>query len=235
MSEASGEGPSGDDTGVGEGGVDDEMTSVEEADVVGEEPAPLLDLAVIEAAPLDGPPPLTYLELSEERRRRRYLLGGVAVTSLGLGLFVVIATGLSFWGTLFLVPAVLLLVLAAAWRPFYWLYLPGFALLGLGLGWIVDSALTPEPDVWLSWIALGAGLLVAYVIRRLQGRHAHWLAPAGGATAIAVGLLAGVDDPWQIVWKGWPLVLVAIGLALVTRALLMGRRKRGRGGPPAVR
>jgi len=228
MSEASGEGLFGD-------GVDDEMMSVEEAVVVDEEPSPLLDLAAIEAAPLDGPPPLTYPELTDERRRRRYLLGGVAVTSLGLGLFVVIATGLSLWGTLFLVPAVLLLVLAAAWKPFYWLYLPGFALLGLGLGWIVDSALTPELDVWLSWIGLGAGLLVAYVIRRLQGRHAHWLAPAGGVTAIAVGLLAGVDDPWQIVWKGWPLVLVAIGLALVTRALLMGRRQRGRGGPPAVR
>ena len=41
-----------------------------------------------------------------------------------------IATGLSFWGTLFLVPGVLLLVLAAAWQPYYWLYLPGFALLG---------------------------------------------------------------------------------------------------------
>jgi len=235
MSEAFGEGPTGDDSRWGKDDVHGEIMSVEETDAIDEGPVPLVDLEIVDVASLDDPPPLTYLELVEERRRRRYLLGGVAVTSLGLGLFVVIATGLSFWGTLFLVPAVLLLVLASAWRPYYWLYLPGFALLGLGMGWIVDSALTPAPDVWLSWIGLGVGLLTAYVVRRLQGRYAHWLAPVGGATAIAVGLLAGVDDPWQIVWKGWPLILVGIGLALVARALLMGRRKRGRSGPPAVR
>jgi len=200
-----------------------------------EESGTSLELEIIDASPLDGPPPLTYLELCEQRRRRRYLLGGVAVTSLGLGLFVVIATGISFLGTLFLVPAVLLLVLAAAWKPYYSLYLPGFALLGLSLGWIVDSALTPAPDVWLSWIGLGGGLLIAYAIRRLQGRRAHWLAPVAGVAIVVAGLLAGVDDRWQIIWKGWPLIVVAIGLGLVVRALLMGRRQRTRGGPPALR
>jgi hypothetical protein len=183
------------------------------------------------------PRPQSYLELLDERRRRRYLLGGVAVTSLGLALFVVIVTGLSFWGTVFLIPGALLLALALIWRPYYWIYLPGLALTGFAIGWIVDASLSPSPDVWLSWIGLGLGLLAAFVLRRVgQGRRGHWFPPVLGVTVVAVGLFAGVDDRWQILWKGWPLLVVAAGLGLVARALLMDRRTRGGpGGPPAVR
>jgi hypothetical protein len=199
----------------------------------------VLPPAAGEASPFlvdDGPRPMTYLELHAERRRRTYLLGGVGVASMGLALFLVIATGLSFWGTLFLIPGVLLLVMALVWKPYYWIYLPGFALAGFGIGWIVDDSLSPEPDVWLSWIGLGLGLLLAYLLRRGQGRRGHWLTPVLGVTLTTVGVLAGVDDRWQIVWKGWPLLIVAAGLGLVVRALLMGRREGGSsGGPPAVR
>lgn len=184
----------------------------------------------------DGRRPITYLELHAERRRRTYLLAGIGVTSLGLALFLVIVTGISFWGTVFLIPGALLLTMALVWKSYYWIYLPGFALTGFGIGWIVDDSLSPSPDVWLSWIGLGLGLLVAYLLRRGQGRHGHWFPPALGVTVAAVGLFAGVDDRWQILWKGWPLLIVAAGLGLVARALLMGRgMTAGPGGPPAVR
>ena len=231
--------PAADRPGVGEAAAPQAPPlelEIEEAVVIDEEPAPLRTTDIPFPPADQGPPPLTYLELYEARRRRTYLLGGVAVSSLGLALFVVIVTGISFWGTLFLIPGVLLVVLALAWKPYYWLYLPGLAVLGFGLGWIVDDAIEPSPDIWLSWIGLGAGLLLGYALRRAQGRRPHWLPLVGGALAVAVGWLAGVDDRWQIVWKGWPLIIVAVGLSLIARALLMGRRKRGeRSGPPAVR
>ena len=89
--------------------------------------------------------------------------------------------------------------------------------------------------MWLSWIGLRRRPAGRLLCPPPAGPPRALAGAGGGATAVAAGLLAGVDDPWQIVWKGWPLVLVAIGVALVARALTDGASQARGGGPPAVR
>jgi len=172
--------------------------------------------------------PLAWLETREQRRRRWQLAGGLALVLCGLGLFFLLESSVSGWGLLFLVPGALLLVACVAWRPYYALLLPGCALAGLGAGMIVDRAL--DSAMWLSWVGLGVGLLAAYAVRALQRQHPYWLPLAAGIAFIVAGALAGLDHPWQVVWHGWPLLIVVLGIAIVARVLVRGRR---RSGPPA--
>jgi hypothetical protein len=174
-------------------------------------------------------PPLGYLELHDRRRRRVLLAGGAMLIAGGALIFVLLVTGVSLLGVTILAPGVLLLALALGWRPFYWLYLPGLALAGWGAGMIVDKAL--GSPLFLSLVGLGCGLVVAWLIRRLQAGWAHLWPLVGGLLLAAAGLLAGFDHPWPVVWRAWPLLIVALGLAVVVRALLPARRA----GSPSAR
>jgi len=171
-----------------------------------------------------------YLELHERRRRRLLLAAGAVLVAGGALTFALIVTGVSLLGVMLLAPGVLLLALAVGWRPFYSLYLPGLALAGWGAGMIVDKAI--GSPMFLSLVGLGCGLMLAWLIRRLQAGWAHLWPLLGGAALAGLGVLAGLDRPWTFVWHAWPLLLVVAGLALVARAVLPARRV---GGPPARR
>jgi hypothetical protein len=192
--------------------------------------------ALIQATPSLGGPdvvsarPETYLDLVARRRRRWLLAAGGALVAAGALLFVLLITGVSILGTLILAPGLLLLALAIGWRPFYGLYLPGLALTGWGGGMIVDKAV--HSPMWLSFVGLGAGLVLAWIIRRLQVGWAHVWPLVGGVLVGALGVLVGLHSPWSIVWHAWPLLIVAVGAALLVRAVLPARRA---GGPPARR
>jgi hypothetical protein len=191
--------------------------------------------ALIQATPTPGGPdvvearPASYLELAARRRRHWLLAAGGALVAAGALLFVLLITGVSILGTLILAPGLLLLALAIGWRPFYGLYLPGLALVGWGGGMIVDKAL--HSPMYLSLVGLGAGLVLAWIIRRVQAGWAHLWPLVGGVFVGALGVLVGLHSPWSIVWHAWPLLIVAVGVALVVRAVLPARR--GAGGPPA--
>jgi hypothetical protein len=173
-------------------------------------------------------PPVGYLELRERRRRRLLLACGGALVAAGALIFVLIVTGVSLLGVAVLAPGVALLALALGWRPFYSLYLPGLALAGWGAGMIVDKAL--GSPAFLSLVGLGCGLALAWLIRRRQAGWAHRWPLVCGLALVALGVLPGFGHPWAAVWYAWPLVIVALGVALVVRAVLPGRRSAG---PPA--
>jgi hypothetical protein len=187
-----------------------------------------LPLSASSSSPFDSPP--SWLELHETRRRRMLLVAGGVLIAAGALLFVLIVTGVSLLGVMIFAPGALLLALAIGWRPFYALYLPGLALTGWGVGMIVDKAV--GSPAYLSLVGLGCGLVLAWVVRRLQARWAHPWPLVGGVALAALGLLAGFDHPWSVAWHAWPLAIVVVGLAFVARALLPGR---GAGAPPARR
>ena len=172
--------------------------------------------------------PAGYLELRERRRRRLALAAGGVLVAAGALLFVLIVTGVSLLGVAILAPGVALLALAVGWRPFYSLYLPGLALAGWGAGMIVDKAL--GSPALLSLVGLGCGLALAWLIRRRQAGWAHLWPLLCGLALVALGVLPGFGHPWAVVWHAWPLLIVALGVALVVRAVLPARRV---GGPPA--
>ncbi len=121
----------------------------------------------------------------------------------GALLFVLIVTGVSLLGVAILAPGVLLLALAVGWRPFYALYLPGLALAGWGAGMIVDKAL--GSPAFLSLVGLGCGLVLAWLIRSPAGRVGAPLAAVLRPASSRIGVLAGFDHPWAMVWHAWPL------------------------------
>jgi len=188
--------------------------------------------ALIKAAPAPtdyGPPP-GWLELRERRRRRVLLAAGGLLMAAGALTFVLIMTDISLLGVAIFAPGVLLLALATGWRPYYWVYLPGLALTGMGLGMIVDRAVG-SPMI-LSAVGLGGGLILAWLIRRLQVGWAHLWPLVFGLFFAGFGVLAGFSHPWSVVAHLWPLLLVVVGLVLVLRAVLPSRRV---GEPPARR
>jgi hypothetical protein len=188
--------------------------------------------ALIEAAPAQTEygAPAGWIELRERRRRRVLLAAGGLLMAAGALTFVLIMTGISLLGVAIFTPGVLLLALATGWRPFYWVYLPGLALAGMGLGMIADRAVG-SPMI-LSAVGLGGGLVLAWLIRRVQVGWAHLWPLVFGLFFAGFGVLAGFDHPWSVVAHVWPLLLVVIGLVLVVRAVLPSRRV---GGPPARR
>ncbi|HUK78649.1 MAG TPA: hypothetical protein VL117_13805 [Thermoleophilia bacterium] len=187
--------------------------------------------ALIKAAPMQTEygPPAGWLELRERRRRRVLLAIGGLLMAAGALTFVLIMTGISLLGVAIFTPGVLLLALATGWRPFYWVYLPGFALAGMGLGMIADRAVG-SPMI-LSAVGLGCGLTLAWLIRRVQVGWAHLWPLVFGVFFAGFGVLAGFDHPWSVVAHVWPLLLVVVGLIFVVRAVLPSRRA----GEPPVR
>jgi hypothetical protein len=215
---------------------------IEDAEIVADEAPPRLgpEAAAMALIEFDGPsgadrpapvaPADSFIVRYEARRRRWLLWSGTALIGIGLALFALIVTGVSLVGTALVVAGGVLLVLCFAWRPFYTFYLPGLALTGFGLGWLIDDA--TGSDMRLSVVGLGVGLMLAWLVRRIQAHWAHYWPLVTGAVLAALGVLAGVDDRWSILWRGWPLLIVLVGVVFVVRALLSGRR--GKGGPPAV-
>ena len=172
---------------------------------------------------------LNIVDLRLPRRRHVFLAAGGLLIAAGVLLFVLLVTGVSLLGVLLLAPGLLLLALAIGWRPFYSLYLPGLALTGWGAGMIVDKAIGSA--FFLGLVGLGAGLIVAWIVRRVQAGWAHAWPVVAGLVLAGLGLLPGLA--WSVVWHAWPLVLVAGGVVLVLVAVLPRRRRVG--GPPARR
>ena len=82
-------------------------------------------------------------------------------------------------------------------------------------------------------MGLGAGLVLAWIIRRVQAGWAHLWPLVGGVFVGALGVLVGLHSPWSIVWHAWPLLIVAVGFwATWQQASALAYRHLGIVAPP---
>jgi hypothetical protein len=145
-----------------------------------------------------------------ERARQRRVVAGTTLALIGLALFWLnITEGPSH--------AIIMAAIGAAFLAAYYagqgygLLIPACILLGLGLGELAE-------EVWwgdFNQLGLGLGFIAIYVIDRLRRGETSWwpLVPGGIITVSALGAEFGTVR--AAVEKGWPLILVVIGVALI--------------------
>ena len=99
-------------------------------------------------------------------------------------------------------------------------------LLGLGFGALGERSSIDFRN--FSSFGLGLGFLSIFVIDTIYRGSTHWwpLIPGG----IMIVMSVGDTRALRLLVKGWPLILVLIGIFLLLRT---GRGPRGEGPPPA--
>jgi len=157
---------------------------------------------------------------------RRGLNLGIAL--LAIGVFFLLRRELHFRGpgpVLLLIGAVFLA--ASALRGFRGPTFPAGVLLGLGAGFILRDPLERWMPGWATLLlGLGSGLLLAAGLERSQGREGRPGPLVPGAVLVAIALAAAFVQNFSVpytlydlAWRLWPWVLVAVGAILVLQAV----------------
>lgn len=158
-----------------------------------------------------------------EENRGRYIAGAVLIL-LGVAFFAMQFFGDLGSGTILFVVGLVFLG-AYFYTRTYGFLIPGCILAGLALGQIASRAGLFSVD-GLSGIGLGVGFLAIFVIDWIYTRNMRWwpLIPGG---IITIGGIASANENLQdLLSKGWPLILVVIGLIVLAGAFgLTGRRQ----------
>lgn len=117
-------------------------------------------------------------------------------------------------GLVFLIPYVL--------TRSYGLLIPGCILAGIGLGLIFE---TSEQTSVTVPIGLGLGFIAIFVIQLVVAGSSHWWPLVPGCILVLAGLVESLPQAQTLIEKGWPLLLILIGLAI-----LVGQFWRGKPG-----
>ena len=162
--------------------------------------------------------------MNDDARARR-TSAAVALIVIGAVLFALQMTKGPAEVLVFLVLGGLFLV-GYLYRRQYNLLVPGCILLGLGLGALGERTSIDYRN--FSSLGLGLGFLGIFAVDLAFRRRTHWwpLIPGG------VLILGSAADSRHLAWlfsKGWPLILVLIGLFMLLRRPEAGAADRSPG------
>ncbi len=119
-------------------------------------------------------------------------------------------------GLVFLIPYVL--------TRSYGLLIPGCILAGIGLGLIFE---TSEQTAVTVLIGLGLGFIAIFVIQSLVAGRSHWWPLVPGTLLVLAGLAESLPQAQTLMEKGWPLLLILIGLAILAGQFWRGQGQTG--------
>lgn len=153
---------------------------------------------------------------------RARLVPGLVLIVLGVAFL--LAQYFDFGPALFLVLLGVAFLIPYAFTRAYGLLIPGCILAGIGMGLAFErTLLTAAASVP---IGLGLGFVAIYVIQLLVVRASHWWPLIPGGILVLVGVAAGVPQAQLLLEKGWPLILIGIGLAILAAPFLGSRRAK---------
>ena len=112
---------------------------------------------------------------------------------------------LTLLGCVFLIPYVV--------TRSYGLLIPGCVLVGIGLGLVFDRP--PLGTAIAVPIGLGMGFIAIFVIHLIVARRSHWWPLIPGGILVLVGIAEGIPQAQLLLERGWPLILVLIGLLIL--------------------
>jgi hypothetical protein len=162
-------------------------------------------------------------EMTKPERKRR-IHAAIALIVVGAALFLLQVTRGPAEVIVFLVLGAAFLVGYFRSRA-YGLLVAGCILLGLGFGAVGERSSIDFTN--FSSFGIGLGFLAIFVIDTMYRGSTHWwpLIPGGILLVMSVGDLRAL----RLLVRGWPLILVLIGVFLLLRA---GRGSREPGPPP---
>jgi hypothetical protein len=158
------------------------------------------------------------------RTNRARLIPGLILIVLGIALLLA-----QYFES---VPGVLLTLLGLAFLiPYaltrsYGLLIPGCILAGLGIGLLFDRP--PQVTQIAVPVGLGLGFIAIFVVQLIVVRSSHWWPLVPGGILVLAGIAEGVPQAQVLIEKGWPLILVLIGLMILAGQFLrMGSGTKG--------
>jgi hypothetical protein len=134
---------------------------------------------------------------------------------------ILIALGLVFLFAQYLdnVPGILLTMLGLVFliayvaSRSYGLLIPGCILAGLGIGLLFDRP--PLGTQVAAPIGLGLGFIAIFVVQLIVGRTSHWWPLVPGSILVLGGVAEAIPQAQELIAKGWPLILILIGLLIM--------------------
>jgi len=142
---------------------------------------------------------------------RRQIIPGLIL--IVLGIVFLLMQYFEFGPGLFLTLLGLAFLIAYAFTRSYGLLIPGCILCGIGIGLAFERA-AMRPDVTVS-IGLGLGFVAIFVVQLVVARASHWWPLVPGVILVLVGIVEIVPQGQAVLEKGWPVILIVIGLAIL--------------------
>lgn len=154
---------------------------------------------------------------------RARIIAGAVLILLGIAFFVMnFVEGLGQAVVLFGIGA--LLVAAYFYTRTYGFLIPGCILIGLGLGQLGEATLISFSG--FSALSLGVGFIAIYLIDWLYRGGTHWWSLIPGGILVVTSLASASETIQVLLSRGWPLILVVIGLLILVGALGFTGRNR---------
>ena len=153
---------------------------------------------------------------------RRQILPGLIL--IVLGIVFLLTQYFEFGPGLFLILLGLIFLIPYALTRAYGLLIPGCILAGIGVGLTFERTLS-RPDVTVS-LGLGLAFLAIYVVQLIVAGSSHWWPLVPGGILLLVGFAELVPQAQALLDNGWPLLLIAIGLAVLAGPYLWNRETR---------
>ena len=142
---------------------------------------------------------------------RRQILPGLIL--IVLGIVVLLTQYFEFGPSLILILLGLVFLIPYAFAHSYGLLIPGCILTGIGVGLAFERTLS-RPDVTVS-IGLGLAFIAIFLVQRIVAGSSHWWPLVPGGILVLVGIAELAPQAQALLDRGWPLLLIAIGLAIL--------------------
>jgi hypothetical protein len=166
-----------------------------------------------------------------ERDRGR-VTAGIILMLLGLGLFgVQFIKGLGAEVILFVLGG--MFIIGYLYTRIYALLIPGCILVGIGLGTLGGETIFDVSGNFTT-LGLGVGFVAIYVIDLIYRRNSHWWPLVPGLILIFTGLVTINANLQRLLSRGWPLVLVFLGLMILVGAFGLPGKPRKKPASPEI-
>lgn len=102
----------------------------------------------------------------------------------------------------------------------YGFLVPGLLLMGLGIGLLFERGMHTDVTAPLG---LGLGFIAIFVVEFIVKRALRWWSLIPGAVLVLVGIAEAFPEAQMWLQRGWPILLIALGLLLLGAEFLKPR------------